>query len=72
MLDEMDRKTRKIMTMNKEFHTKSDIDRLYTPRNKGGRGLLNGKSCIMTEENSLGWNMLDEKDRKNQKDYDHE
>ena len=28
-LDEMDRKTRKIMTMNKEFHPKSDVDRLY-------------------------------------------
>ena len=26
MLDEMDRKTREIMTMNKEFHPKSDID----------------------------------------------
>ena len=26
-LDEMDRKTRKIMTINKEFHPKSDVDR---------------------------------------------
>ena len=55
MLDEMDRKTRKIMTINKEFYPKSDVDRLYVPRSKGGRGLLSCKSCIMTEENSLGW-----------------
>jgi len=55
VLDEMDRKTRKIMTINKEFHPKSDIDRLYVPRSKGGRGLLSCKSCIMTEENNLGW-----------------
>ena len=40
VLDEMDRQTRKIMTMNKEFHPKSDVDRLYVPRSKGGRGLL--------------------------------
>ena len=55
VLDEMDRKTRKIMTINKEFHPKSDIVRLYVPRSKGGRGLLSCKSCIMTEENNLGW-----------------
>ena len=43
------------MTIIKEFHPKSDIDRLYVPRSKGGRGVLGRKSCIMTEENSLGW-----------------
>ena len=51
----MDRKTRKIMTMNKEFHPKSDVDRLYVMRSKGGRGLIGCKSCVVTEENSLGW-----------------
>ena len=55
VLNEMDRKTRKIMTINKEFHPKSNINRLYVPRSKGGRGLLSCKSPIMTEENSLGW-----------------
>ena len=54
VLDEMDRKTRKIMTINKEFHPKNDVDRSYVPRSKGGRGLLSCKSYIMTEENSLG------------------
>ena len=53
-LDEMDRKTRKIMTMNKEFHPKNDVDRLYATRSKGGRGLIGCKSCVVTEEHSLG------------------
>ena len=54
-LDEMDRKTQKIMTMNKEFHPKSDVDRLYVTRSKGGRGLIGCKSWVVTGENSLGW-----------------
>ena len=33
-VDQMDRKTRKIFMINKEFHPKSDIDRLYVPRKK--------------------------------------
>ena len=41
--------------MNKEFHRKSDIDWLYVPRSKGGRGLIDCKSCVVPEENSLGW-----------------
>ena len=54
-LDAMDRKTRKIMAINKEFHPKSDVDRLYISRSKGGRGLIGCKNCVITEENSLGW-----------------
>ena len=53
--DEMDGKTRKIMTMNKEFHPKSDVDRLYVARSEGGRWLISYKSCVVTEENSLDW-----------------
>ena len=53
-LDEMDRKTRKIMAMNNEFHPKSDIDRLYVKRSRVGRGLIGCKCCVVTEENSLG------------------
>ena len=57
-VDQMDRKTRKILTINKEFHPKSDIDRLYVPRKKGGRGLISCKNCIASEENNLGWYCL--------------
>ncbi|CAH2018627.1 unnamed protein product [Acanthoscelides obtectus] len=36
---QMDRKTRKLMTTHNILHPKADIDRLYVPRKKGGRGL---------------------------------
>ena len=53
--DEMDRRTRKIVTINEEFHPKGDKDRLYVSRSKGRRGLMSCKGCIRTEENNLGW-----------------
>ena len=28
------------MTMNKELHPRSDVDRIYVPRKKGGSGLI--------------------------------
>ena len=43
------------MTMNKKFHPQSDIDQLYVPWSKGGRGLIDCKTCVITDENSLGW-----------------
>jgi len=49
------RKTRKDMTMTKEFYTKSDTARLYVSRKGGGRGLINSEECVRTEENSLSW-----------------
>ena len=39
-LQEMDRKTRNFMTMNKELHPRSDVARLYVSRKNGGRGLI--------------------------------
>ena len=53
--DEIDRKTKKVMTMNKELHSRSDVDRLYVFRMEGGRGLIGRKVCVKLEENSLGW-----------------
>ena len=38
-LEQMDVKTRKILSCNGSFHVNSDIDRLYTRRDKGRRGL---------------------------------
>ena len=46
VLDEMDRQTRKIMTMNKEFHPKSDVDRLYVPRSREGEACLVAKVAL--------------------------
>ena len=54
-LEMLDRKTRKIMTINKELHPRSDVTRLYVARKRGGRGLIGCESCVQSEENSLGW-----------------
>ena len=54
-LQGIDRKSRKIMTMNKELHPRSDVARIYVPRKKGGRGLISCESCMRKEENNLSW-----------------
>ena len=54
-LKSLDRKSRKIMTMYGTFHPKSDTDRLYLTREKGGRGLISCEGFVRSEENNLGW-----------------
>ena len=54
-LQNLDRKTRKLMTTYGALHPKSDVDRLYLPRKRGGRGLLGCERSVRTEANSLGW-----------------
>ena len=54
-LRSLDRKTRKLMTMFGALHPKSDVDRLYLARKRGGRGLMGCERCVQAEENSLGW-----------------
>ena len=54
-LQEMDRKTRKLMTMNKELHPRSDVARLYVSRKNCGRGLIGCENSMKSEENDLGW-----------------
>ena len=54
-LEKMDRKTQKTMTMYDALHPKSDVDRLYLIRKRGGRGLIGCKKCIDAELNNLGW-----------------
>ena len=36
-LGEIDRRTRKVMTVNKKLHPRSDFDRLYVSRMEGGK-----------------------------------
>ena len=43
-LDEIDRKTRKVMTMNKELHPGSTVDRFYVSRMEGGGALIGCKT----------------------------
>ena len=42
----MDRKTQKIMTMNRMYHQQSDTDRLHIPRMEGRWGLLSIADCV--------------------------
>ena len=54
-LKDLDRKSRKTMTMYGGLHTKSDVDRLYVKRKEVGRCLISAERCIREEENSLGF-----------------
>lgn len=54
-LDEIDRKTRKLMIMIKELYPKPDVDRLRIFRTKRRRGDVGCKMCMKAEENSLAW-----------------
>ena len=46
-LKQVDKKTRKIMTMNGALHPHY-IDRLYLGRKNGGRGLISCEYCVRT------------------------
>ena len=45
-LQARDRKTRKLFTIYGALHPKSDVDRLYILRKKGGRGLISIEDCV--------------------------
>ena len=52
-LEDLDRKTRKLMTAHLTLHPQSDIDRLYLPRRIGGRGFLQIRQTIEEEIRNL-------------------
>jgi hypothetical protein len=52
-LEVMDRKTRKLMTINRALHPRANVARLYLARDAGGRGLRSVKEAIRTEEHGL-------------------
>ena len=52
-LQEMDKKTRRILTMNGAFHKKGSVLRLYMKRKGGGRGLISVEDCVRMEERGL-------------------
>ena len=45
-LQAMDKKTRKLFTIYRALHPKSDVDRLYIPRKEGRRGLISIDHCV--------------------------
>ena len=52
-LEEIDQKTRKLITIYSMHHPKADTDRLYLPREAGGRGLLNVWQSVEEDKRSL-------------------
>ena len=52
-LEELDWKTRKLLTMYGAHHPKADVDRLYMKRADGGRGLIGVEDCVRMEVDSL-------------------
>ena len=54
-LQQMDRKTRKLLTTYRSMHPQGDVDRTYLKRKKGGRGLISVEECVMLEKTSLGF-----------------
>ena len=45
-LQAIDRKTRKLFTINGALHPKSDVDKLYIPRKEEGRRLISTEDCV--------------------------
>ena len=54
-LKDLNKKSRKTMTMYGGLHPKSDVDRLCVQRKEGSGGLISVERCIREEENSLGF-----------------
>jgi hypothetical protein len=52
-IQKLDRKTRKMLTIHGQHHTKADIDRLYVTRKDGGRGLMQIEGAYITEVTKL-------------------
>ena len=44
--EQMDQRTRKLMTMHKVLHPRDDVDRLYVSRKEGGRGLASIEDSV--------------------------
>lgn len=52
-LREIDKKTRRLLTLHGAFSMHGDVDRLYVPRCKGGKGLLQVEQLVREEECEL-------------------
>jgi len=52
-LQNLDRKTRKLLTIHGQHHPKADVDRFYVPRKQGGRGLMQLEAAHAVEITKL-------------------
>ena len=56
-LSAIDIKTRKILSSTGSFHVNSDVDRLYSPRTNGGRGLNSLTDIYISRTVSISWHL---------------
>ena len=52
-LQQIDRKTTKLIIIYRGIRSKLYVDRLYMPRSDGGRGLVSAKDCFEEEKCNL-------------------
>ena len=52
-MEDFDRKTRKLMSTHHALHPQNDVDRLYLPKQAGGRGLLQIGQTVEEEKRAL-------------------
>jgi hypothetical protein len=52
-IQKVDRKTRKMLTINGQHHPRADNDRFYVPRKEGGRGLMQVEGAYIAETVNL-------------------
>ena len=60
---DLDRMTRKQLTLFKALHPRADIDQLYVPCKKGGRGLLSVSDVVKVEKSALATYVSCQKDQ---------
>ena len=59
----MDRKIRKLLTLNRMHHPKADVNRMYVPIKEGGRGTKNLEMYFKTTTIGLNTYLLSSDDR---------
>ena len=59
----MDRKIRKLLTLNRMHHPKADVSRMYVPRKEERRGMINLEMCFKATTIGLNTYLLSSDDR---------
>ena len=59
----LDRKTRKYLTLYNAFHHRDSVTRLYLPRNGGGHGLMAVEDSVELSKASLAKYMSESNER---------
>ena len=59
----MDRKIRKLLTLNRMHYPKANVNRMYVPRKERGRGMINLEMCFKATTIELNTYLLPSDDR---------